>query len=60
MKKLRYQVHVQDLLWRYLYLPIRQFSEWLTWRVDWLHHRPIHGYLAFTFVTLLILLGLLI
>jgi len=28
--------------------------------VDWLHHRPIHGYLAFTFVTLLILLGLLL
>jgi len=60
VKKLRYQVHVQDLQWRYLYLPIRRFSEWLTRHVDWLHHRPIHGYLAFTFVTLLILLGLLL
>jgi hydrogenase-4 component B len=60
VKKVRYQVHVQDLMWRYLYLPIRQFSEWLTMRVEWVHHRPIHGYLAFTFVTLLILLGLLI
>ena len=60
VKKIRYQVHVQDQLWRRLYLPIKQFSEWLTWRVDWLHHRTIHGYLAFTFVTLLILLGLLL
>jgi hydrogenase-4 component B len=60
MKKLRYQVHVLDLLWRYAYLPIRQFSEWLTRRMDWLHHQPIHGYLAFTFVTILILLGLLL
>jgi hydrogenase-4 component B len=60
VKKLRYQVHVRDLLWGYLYLPIRQFIEWVTRRVDWLHHRPIHGYLAFTFVTLLILLGLLL
>ena len=60
VKKLRYQVHVRDLLWGYLYLPVGQFSEWLTRRADWLHHRPIHGYLAFTFVTLLILLGLLL
>lgn len=60
VKKLRYQVHVRDLSWGYLYLPIRQFSEWLTRRTDWLHHRPIHGYLAFTFVTLLVLLGLLL
>ena len=60
VKRLRYQVHVPDLLWSYLYLPIRQFSEWLTRRTDWLHHRPIHAYLAFTFVTLLILLGLLL
>ena len=60
MKRLRYQVHVQDLLWRYLYLPVKRCSEWLTRRIDWLHHRPIHGYLAFTFVTLLLLLGLLL
>ncbi|MEJ2554496.1 MAG: hydrogenase 4 subunit B, partial [Gammaproteobacteria bacterium] len=60
VKKLRYQVHVRDLSWGYLYLPIRQLSEWLTRRTDWLHRRPIHGYLAFTFVTLLILLGLLL
>jgi formate hydrogenlyase subunit 3/multisubunit Na+/H+ antiporter MnhD subunit len=60
VKKLRYQVHVQDQAWRHLYLPIKRFSEWLTRRVDWLHHRPIHGYLAFTFVTLLLLLGLLL
>ena len=60
MKRLRYQVHVQDLLWRYLYLPVKHFTEWLTRNVDWLHHRPIHGYLAFTFVTLLLLLGLLL
>jgi len=60
VKRLRYQVHVQDLLWRHLYLPVKRFSEWLTQRIDWLHHRPIHGYLAFTFVTLLLLLGLLL
>ena len=60
VKKVRYQVHVQDLAWRYLYMPIRQFIEWLTRRIDWLHERPIHGYLSFTFITLLILLGLLL
>ena len=60
VKSLRYQIHVQDLLWSYLYVPIKHFNEWLTRRVDWLHHRPIHGYLAFSFVTLLILLGLLL
>jgi hydrogenase-4 component B len=59
-KKIRYQVHVRDLLWRYLYLPIRQITEWLTRRVDWLHVRPIHGYLTFTFMTLLVLLGMLL
>jgi len=60
VKKIRYQVHVQDLIWRYLYIPIRQITEWLTRRVDWLHERSIHGYLTFTFITLLILLGMLI
>ena len=60
VKKIRYQVHVQDLIWRYLYIPIRHFTEWLTRQVDWLHERPIQGYLAFTFITLLILLGILI
>jgi len=60
VKKIRYQVHVQDLIWRYLYIPIKQFTEWLTRRVDWLHDRPIHGYLTFTFITLLVLLGMLV
>jgi hydrogenase-4 component B len=60
LKKIRYQVHVQDLTWRYLYIPIRQITEWLTRRVDWLHERPIHGYLSFTFITLLVLLGMLL
>ncbi len=60
VKKLRYQVHVKDMAWRYLYSPIRRFSEGLSRRIDWLHQRSIHGYLAFTFITLLILLGLLL
>lgn len=59
-KKIRYQVHVQDLIWRYFYLPIRQIIEWLTRQVDWLHEQQIHGYLTFTFITLLILLGMLL
>ncbi len=59
VKKVRYAVHVRDLAWHYGYLSIRQFTEWLAKRTNWLNERPIHGYLAFTFVTLLILLGLL-
>jgi len=59
-KKIHYQVHVQDLIWRYFYLPIRQTIEWLTRQVDWLHEQQIHGYLTFTFITLLILLGMLL
>ena len=58
--KLRYELHVRDPMWRYLYEAVRQFSEWLTHHVDWLHHRTIHGYLSFSFVTLLTLLGLLL
>ena len=58
VKRVRYHVYVQDLIWRYLYMPIRLFTEWLTRRIDRLHDRSIHGYLTYTFITLLILLGL--
>jgi len=59
-RKIRYEVHAQDMSWRYLYRPLLALSEAVA---DWLaeqHGRGVHAYLAYMFVTVLALMGLLL
>ncbi len=59
-RRIRYDVHVRDLSWRYLYRPLLDRSEKVA---DWFarqHRRSVHAYLTYMFVTVLILMGLLL
>jgi len=57
---IRYEVHAQDMSWRFIYRPLLALSERMG---DWVakqHQRGVHAYLAYMFVTVLILLGFLL
>ncbi len=58
-KQLRHVVHVQDLSWQFLYLPIRGLTERLTRWVEKQQHHSIHIHLAWPYITLIIMLGVL-
>ena len=52
----RYHGQTEDRLWYILYLPIKLFTEKLSSLASLLQHGRIHLYLAYTFVTLVVLL----
>jgi formate hydrogenlyase subunit 3/multisubunit Na+/H+ antiporter MnhD subunit len=56
VKTVRHEVHIRDLAFEYLYLPIvgatKAVAEWVALQ----HHRGIHAYLTYIFVTILALL----
>jgi len=59
-RRIRYEVHAQDLSWRLIYQPLLRVAEWMG---DWVakqHQRGVHAYLAWMFVTVLVLLGFLL
>jgi len=59
-RRIRYEVHAQDLSWRLIYQPLLNVAEWMG---DWVakqHQRGVHAYLAWMFVTVLVLLGFLL
>jgi len=59
-RSIRYEVHAQDMSWRYIYRPLLVLAERIG---DWVatqHQRGVHAYLAYMFVTVLILLGFLL
>ena len=58
-KRVRYSLHIMDLSWQYVYLPIGKLILVLTQWVHWLHSRTLNTYLTYSFVTLLIILGLI-
>jgi hydrogenase-4 component B len=53
----RYHGRSEDRLWYALYLPIKRITEKLSSWASLLQHGRIHLYLAYTFVTLLVLLA---
>ncbi|HET7833542.1 MAG TPA: hydrogenase 4 subunit B [Gallionella sp.] len=55
----RYHGHSEDRIWYGLYLPIKAVTEKLSSWVAVLQHGRIHLYLAYTFVTLVVLLLLI-
>jgi hydrogenase-4 component B len=52
----RYHGQTEDRLWYILYLPIKRLTEKLSSLAGLLQHGRIHLYLAYTFVTLIVLL----
>jgi hydrogenase-4 component B len=52
----QYSSKIEDRSWYWLYLPIVRFSERLSSLVGVLHHGRISLYLAYSFITLLLLL----
>lgn len=60
VKRVHFSVHIRDLVWDHLYVPVRRLTEQMANGVHWLHGQNIQGYLAFIFVTLLLLMGVLI
>jgi len=53
----RYHGRSDDRIWFALYLPIKRITEKLSSLASWLQHGRIHLYLAYTFVTLIVLLA---
>jgi formate hydrogenlyase subunit 3/multisubunit Na+/H+ antiporter MnhD subunit len=52
----RYHVQTEDRLWYILYLPVKRATEKIAATASLLQHGRIHLYLAYTFVTLIVLL----
>jgi len=59
-RAIRHEVHVQDISWRYAYLPVLHLSERIAEWVARQHRRSVHAYLTYMFVTVLVLMGLLL
>jgi len=59
-RSIRYEVHAQDMSWRFIYNPLLALSERMSAWVAKQHQRDVHAYLAYIFVTVLILLGFLL
>ena len=56
---IRYQVHVEDITWNWFYTPIVRLLHATTRRVSRVQTGNLRHYLAYTFVTLLLLLWLI-
>jgi len=59
-RSIHYEVHAQDMSWRLMYRPLLALAEWMGEWVAKQHQRGVHAYLAYMFVTVLILLGFLL
>ena len=59
-RSIRYEVHAQDMSWRLIYRPLLALAEWVSQWVAKQHQRGVHAYLAYMFVTVLVLLGFLL
>jgi len=57
---IRYKVHAQDMSWRFIYRPLLNLAEQTGVWVARQHRRGVHAYLAYMFVTVLVLLGFLL
>ncbi|HED19124.1 MAG TPA: hydrogenase 4 subunit B [Gammaproteobacteria bacterium] len=57
--QIRYQVHAEDITWKWFYLPIVQLLHATTRRVSRIQTGNLRHYLAYSFVTLLLLLWLI-
>lgn len=58
-RRVKYEVHVTDLAWQHVYAPIGRLALMIAERVAKTHHRSIHALLAYSFVTILVLLALI-
>ncbi len=56
----RYRVVVQDLIWRTLYAPLEPLVQRVANAFAWLQQGRIAAYLLYSFVTLVVLLGLVL
>jgi len=59
-RSIRYEVHAQDMSWRFIYRPLLALAERVGEWVARQHQRGVHAYLAYMFVTVLVLLGFLL
>jgi len=59
-RSIRYEVHAQDMSWRFIYRPLLTLAEQVSKWVAKQHQRGVHAYLAYMFVTVLVLLGFLL
>jgi len=59
-RSIRYEVHAQDISWRFIYRPLIALTERIGEWVAKQHQRGVHAYLAYMFVTVLVLLGFLL
>ena len=57
--KLRYHIHVDDIMWRFFYRPFEQAIAWSSRRLARIQTGHLRHYLAYSFVTLLLLLWLI-
>jgi len=58
MQKLRYQIHIDDIMWPFFYQPFKGMITWSSRRVARIQTGRLRHYLAYSFVTLLLLLWL--
>jgi hypothetical protein len=56
----RYRVQIGDRIWRGLYQPLGALVQWLADRVARVQQGRVAVYLAYSFVTLIVLLGLVL
>jgi hydrogenase-4 component B len=56
----QYRVVIGDLFWRLFYLPLARAIQWVAEAVAWLQQGRIATYLLYSFVTLLVLLGVML
>jgi len=59
-RSIRYDVHAQDMSWHFIYRPLIALAEGIGAWVAKQHERGVHAYLAYMFVTVLVLLGFLL
>ncbi len=57
--QIRYQVHAEDITWKWFYIPIMQILHATTRRVSRIQTGNLRHYLAYSFATLLLLLWLI-
>lgn len=57
--QVRYGLHVEDIAWHYLYLPVERFVQAAARRVSRIQTGHLRHYLAYSFFTLLLLLWLI-
>ena len=55
-KRLNYYLRVRDRFWGWLYMPVVEFSFWISRKVGLLQQGRIQAYLIYSFVTIIVLL----